>query len=182
MSPGADDGRVDVASGTRPATVPADTVLVGREAWIGALRQVLCTPGQGMSGGRRLLLWSADFAEWPLDEAPVLDALAQCLRAPGHQLVFIARDYEALARRHPRLTRWRRDWAHRIEAWSPTVPIEGEPAGLLMSGTQAVQLLDAVHWRSRMLGDAPLVRALWEQVDASLQRCAPAWPATTLGL
>lgn len=197
MSPAGDDGRADDASGTRPGAAPADAVLTGRGSWIAALRQALCAPARGASAGntpadgtltdgtpaeRRLLLWSPDFAEWPLDEAAVLDALAHRLRAPGQQLVFIARDVEALARRHPRLTRWRRDWSHRIEAWTPTAPIEAEPAGLLLSGLQAVQLLDAVHWRTRLVSHAPLVRAWWEQCDASLQRCAPAWPVTTLGL
>lgn len=182
MSPASDDARVDDASGTRPEALPADAVLTGREAWVAALRQALCAPAGSTPGDRRLLLWSPDFAEWPLDEAPVLDALAHRLRAPGQQLVFIAHDVEALSRHHPRLTRWRRDWSHRIEAWTPTAPIDAEPAGLLLSGVQAVQLLDAVHWRTRLVSHAPLLRAWWAQCDASLQRCAPAWPATTLGL
>lgn len=175
-------GRVDGASGTRPAAAPGDALLSGRDAWIAALRQALCAPAGHAPADGRLLLWSHDFSEWPLDEAAVLDALTLRLRAPGQQLVFIAHDYDALARRHPRLNRWRRDWSHRIEAWTPTAPVEGEPAGLLLSGTHAVQLLDAVHWRTRSFSHAPLLRAWWAQCDASLQRCAPAWPATTLGL
>lgn len=158
------------------------SVTVGREAWIARLREALLALTSTESPPRELLLWSADFAEWPLDEAPVLYALSQWLRPGGRRLCLIGRDFEATSRRHPRLLRWRRDWSHRIEAWTPTAALEGEPAGLLLSGTFLVQLLDPVHWRARVVSDAPAVRAWREQCDASLQRCEAAWPATTLGL
>lgn len=170
-------------SGTPPGSSAADGgALVGREAWISGLRDALLALASADPPPRDLLLWSADFAEWPLDEAPVLDALSQWLRPNGRRLCLIGRDFEATARRHPRLVRWRRDWSHRIDTWTPTVPLDGEPAGLLLSSALLVQLLDPVHWRARRVADAGAVRLWREQCDASLQRCEPAWPATTLGL
>ncbi|MDT7834764.1 hypothetical protein [Aquabacterium sp. OR-4] len=176
----------------------ADTVLTGRAAWVDTLRSTLCQLGHGHAGAagaanpsgqagggvavRPVLLWSRDFAEWPLGEPAVLDSLGRWLRAPGRRLVFIGHDYAATARIFPRLERWRRDWAHRIDAWSPTLPVEDEAPSLLLAGPVGLQLLDGTHWRSRVVRQAALLRAQWEQTDACLQRCAPAWPVTTLGL
>lgn len=157
-------------------------ILTGRAAWIASLRSALVSLSAEAASPRELQLWSADFAEWPLDEPAVIEALTLWLRPAGRRLTLIARDFETTARRHPRLARWRRDWSHRIDAWSPTVPLEAEPAGLLLLGTQVVQLLDAVHWRSTQGRDAQLARTWRERIDAALQRCEAAWPATTLGL
>lgn len=166
----------------QPSPPLAEGLLIGREAWVGSLRDALQSLATEPMPPGDLLLWSADFTEWPLDEAPVLQALTQWLRPAGRQLRFIARDYGAAERRHPRLARWRRDWSHRVEAWAPTVALDGEPAGLLLSGTGVVQLLDAVHWRAKVSRDAPAARAWREQCESFLQRCEPAWPITTLGL
>lgn len=173
-----DDGQARDAPGAQATA----GVITGRDAWVSQLRNTLLALASADPAPRELLLWSADFAEWPLDEAPVLDALSHWLRPSGRQLCLMGRDFEATARRHPRLARWRRDWSHRIAAWTPTTPPEAEPAGLLLSSTVVVQLLDPVHWRARLLTDAAALRAWREQCDACLQRCEAAWPATTLGL
>jgi len=173
----AHEARTHDMSGTQPAEV-----LIGREAWVKALREALCGLPALDPQPRDLLLWSRDFTEWPLDEAVVLQALTDWLRGAGHRMRFIGHDFEATSRRHPRLARWHRDWSHRIDAWRPTTPLEGEPTGLLLCGDRLWQLLDNVHWRTRTVSDAPMLRAWREQSDACLQRCEAAWPATTLGL
>ncbi|MEK8052208.1 hypothetical protein AACH10_18295 [Ideonella sp. DXS22W] len=173
----AGDGPAPDAPGTRAAEV-----LIGREAWVQALRTALTALPALAPAPREVLLWGSDFGEWPLDEPAVHAALSLWLREPGRRLVLIGHDFDATARRHPRLTRWRRDWSHRIEAWRPTQPVQGEPMGLLLCGERCWQLLDNVHWRTRIVSDAPMLRAWREQSDACLQRCEPCWPPTTLGL
>lgn len=170
-------GRVADAQGTRAADVQ-----MGRAAWVQSLREALCAMPRLTPLPRELRLWSQDFIEWPLDEPAVLAALTDWLRAGAGRVVFIGHDFDAMSRQHPRLVRWRRDWSHRIDAWQPSVPIQSEPVGLLICDGRAWQLLDDVHWRTRTVSDAPMLRALREQSDACLQRCEPAWPATTLGL
>ena len=128
--------------------------------------------------------WLVDrhFADWPLDEPAVLDRLSSWLRPGGCSLVLVGLDFDSTARALPRFARWRRDWSHRIEVWCPADGLM--PAalrGMVVAGV-AWQWLDAPDWRLRQLTDPVQIRAVYEEVADFLQRCDPAWPATTLGL
>lgn len=128
--------------------------------------------------------WMIDrhFGDWPLDEVAVQDSLSAWLRPGGRVLRIIGVDFEATARALPRFARWRRDWSHRIEVLSPVDgPLPGAWRGLL-AGAAAWQWLDAPDWRLRVIAEPAHLRAVAEQVADFLQRCEPAWPATTLGL
>jgi len=131
---------------------------------------------------RQVWLVDRHFADWPLDDPAVLDCLSRWLRPGGCSLVLIGLDFDSTARALPRFARWRRDWSHRIEAWCPADRIM--PAawrGMVVDGG-AWQWLDAPDWRLRQITDPVQIRAVREEVADFLQRCDPAWPATTLGL
>ena len=177
-----------------PSAGPQPAVHQGRELCWALLRQGLLGLGAAAAGAvggignqprgalRQAWLIDRHFSDWPLDEAAVLDSLSAWLRPGGRVLRIIGVDFESTARALPRFARWRRDWSHRIEVLSP---VDGQlPAAWrgLLAGAAAWQWLDAPDWRLRVLTDAVHVRAVEVQVADFLQRCEPAWPATTLGL
>lgn len=156
-------------------------VIEGREACIAAWREALVDlPARGV---RSVWCIDADFAEWPFDDPAVLDALLRWAKgSAGRMMQFVAADYAPIARRHPRLSAWRRDWAHCIQAWQPEAEDRLELTGLLVAGDVGLELLDAERWRARRAAGAADVRRLVETSEAIAQRCSPAWPATVLGL
>jgi hypothetical protein len=152
----------------------------GRAQAIAAWRDLIAALPD--SAPLRLWLVDVDFADWPLEDPALLQAMTQWIRLPGRRMVWIGADFESLQRRCPRLAAWRRDYAHGIEAYRPA---EGErvdwPSWLLAERT-AVVLEDRSHWRGRRVTLAAPLREMREAADALLQRCEPAWPATVLGL
>lgn len=164
----------------------------GREVCLGLLRQALLnfTAPESTANNtaappqRPRQAWLVDrhFADWPLDEPAVLDGLSAWLRPGGRCLVLVGLDFDSTARALPRFARWRRDWSHRLEVWRPVDGLlPAAMRGLVVAGV-AWQWLDAPDWRLRQLSSPVQIRALHEEVADFLQRCEPAWPATTLGL
>jgi hypothetical protein len=132
---------------------------------------------------RRIVCVDRDFAEWPLDEPALLDTLTAWLRLPKRRLVLLADRYDEMPRRHARFVRWRADWAHAIDAFSPPTDDGADlPTLLVDDGPISVQLLDAVHWRGRCELDARHAQLWRESLDAVLQRSDPAFPVSHLGL
>jgi hypothetical protein len=156
-------------------------VIEGREACTAAWRDALVDlPARGV---RSVWCIDADFAEWPFDDAAVLDALVRWAKGgTGRMMHFVAADYAPIARRHPRLSAWRRDWSHCIQAWQPEPEDRMELRGLLVAGQLGLEMLDAERWRARRAAGAAEVRRLVETSEAIAQRCSPGWPATVLGL
>lgn len=162
--------------------LPSEGV-IGRQAGMALLRQVLGTmaDGDAPAVGRAWLV-DHQFDAWPLDDDAVLDGLSRWLRPNGRRLGLIGVDFEAVARRFPRLNRWRRPWSHRIDIWRPgDGHLPTELCGLLADDL-ALQWLDARPARLRVVMEQRQLRALHEQCADFLQRCEPAWPDTTLGL
>jgi hypothetical protein len=156
-------------------------VIEGREACIAAWREALVElPERGV---RTVWCIDADFAEWPFDDAAVLDALLHWAKGGARRTVhFVAADYAPIARRHPRLSAWRRDWSHCIQAWQPDDGDRIELPCLLVAGDTGLEMLDAERWRARRATGSADVRRLVETSEAIAQRCSPGWPATVLGL
>ena len=164
----------------------------GREVCRALLRQALLdlgapesTPADTAAQRQRpRQAWLVDrhFADWPLDEPALLDRLSSWLRPGGCSLVLVGLDFDSTARALPRFARWRRDWSHRIEVWRPADGLlPAALRGMVVAGV-AWQWLDAPDWRLRQLTNPVQIRAVHEEVADFLQRCEPAWPATTLGL
>lgn len=156
-------------------------VIEGREACVNAWREALVDlPARAV---RSVWCIDPDFVHWPFDDPAVLDALQRWAKGGvGRMMQFVAADFAPLARRHPRLTAWRRDWSHCIQAWQPEDEDRVELPGLLVAGDLGLEMLDAERWRARRAAGAADVRRLVETSEAIAQRCTPAWPATVLGL
>lgn len=156
--------------------------LIGRSDCVQALRALLLALPQHEGASGELQAWSADFADWPLDEPAVLEALTQWLRPAGRSLTLLARDYEAVQRRLPRFAAWRRPWMHRISAWRlADDQLPPEPAWL-WSRTAGVRWHDNVHWRGLLVQDRAALVQWREQTDALLQHAEAGWPVSPLGL
>ncbi len=132
-------------------------------------------------GEREITCVDLDFAEWPFNEPPLLDALTQWAQ-PHRKLVLLAQHYDEVRRRHPRFVQWRATWGHVVEAWSPSESDAADLPGLLLAGRHTLQLLDRLHWRAIETDDAADALRCREQLDVILQRSTPAFAATTLGL
>ena len=178
-----------MATTPEPQTsLPTPGLHQGRPACSSLLRQAVLAlvPAAGASAPllstRQLWLADTDFADWPLDDPAVLSALSAWLRLGGRQLQIAGEQFDGTARRHPRFARWRRDWSHAIAVW---VPMEGGlPPALrgLLAAPLWLHWQDAPDWRMRCFTDAVHANAIQTQIADFLQRCEPAWPATTLGL
>ena len=133
-------------------------------------------------GCREILMCDDHFADWPLNEAGLVEHLAQWATAQ-RRITVLARSFEQIARLHPRWVAWRRTWSHVIDCRSNNELEAGQmPTLLLLPGVLTLKLVDAVNYRgsvSRHAGDAVLAR---EAFDALLQRSEAAFPATNLGL
>lgn len=132
---------------------------------------------------RRMLWVDADFADWPLDDAALLQRLGDWLRLPQRHLRLLVGDDRDLRRRRARFMACYRLWSHAVEA-SAALPEAAAPLPcvLLAEGTVLVQLQDKPGWRGWTTTDPAAMRACGEQIDVLLQRSDPALPVTTLGL
>jgi len=156
-------------------------VIDTRTAFHSAVRHAL---GAALTRRARRMVWvDPDFEHWPLDDAALLQSLADWLRLPQRQLLLLAVDFEGVRRQYPRFVASYRSWSHVIAAFSPAQDDAAElPNLLLVQDTMQVQLLDKAHWRGGTSTEPAALRLCCERVDALLQRAGPAFPVTTLGL
>ena len=132
---------------------------------------------------RQMHWFDADFAEWPLDDAAMLQVLGDWLKLPQRQLVLVARDFSAFRTRHPRFMSWYRDRSHAVGALQPPPDRAAELPCLLLADVGVdVHLTDPLHWRGRADLDLRRARQWRSSLDVFLQQCEPALPVTTLGL
>lgn len=160
--------------------VPAQPI-GSRAEFQAAVRAVLA---QAHDASVRHLWWvSPDFADWPLDEPEVLDALTRWARRPGVRLSWLAHDFERVRRTMPRLTRWRQSFGHVLACRTPDEVAGPDMPTLLVADHRLVlRLLDRERvrgWVSHQGGD--LQRA-HEEIDAISKRSVEAFPSVTLGL
>ena len=169
-----------------PPASPAPTALplpegrlTGRVAFIDAVRQV--ASASASQGWSRILLSDPDFADWPLGERSVIEALNAWARR-GRQLRLLARDFSALRTLHPRFTAWRTTWSHLIEAHAVPQASPHELPGVIWTADWTLERLDPVRC-SLVASRAPERRvALHERLDEWWMKGRPAFAPTTLGL
>ncbi len=160
---------------------PSLPAVDSRAAFRAAVAQA---PVQALAARARRMVWvDASFADWPLDDAALLPSLGAWLRLPQRELVLIGSEFADVRRQQPRFMAWYRQWTHAVHAWTPSTAEDARlPTLLLVDGVAALQLFDRQHWRARWSVGAVEVRPWTDEIDALLQRCGPALPATTLGL
>lgn len=133
-------------------------------------------------GARDIWLSDEDFADWPLGERDVVDALARWAHS-RRRLTLLAHTFDEVSRRHGRWTEWRRQWAHVVECrTNQEIEAAQIPTICLISDVYSVRLSDAVRHRGLVSQEAADAVACREAIDAVSQRSIETFPATTLGL
>ena len=131
-----------------------------------------------------LQVWmcDTDFADWPLNDAAVIDELVRWAQ-PHRRLVVLAQSFGDVVRRHPRWVTWRRQFAHAVECRLVEPMEQGRmPTLFTAQGGLTVKLVDPQRYRGSWSREAADGRLACELIDAVSQRSTEAFPATTLGL
>jgi len=133
-------------------------------------------------GSRELWMCDEDFADWPLNDGALINALTQWAM-PHRKLTVLARDYDEVVRRHPRWVEWRRTWSHVVECRAQEEAENRElPTLLLAPSLVCVRLFDRIHFRGSVSRDTADILRNRELIDAVSQRSVESFPASTLGL
>lgn len=151
----------------------------GRAEFAELIRQALAAAA--VQGWREIILCDPDFEDWPLGERVVVQALNDWSRG-GRKLTMIARNYDAMCRRHARFVTWRRTWAHIVECRaSAATPVDSMPSAL-WSPVWMFERLDVQ--RSTGVAGSGVARriSLKERLNERLLNSSAAFPATVLGL
>jgi hypothetical protein len=155
-------------------------ILTSRGEFLDALREGFRLAQA--AGCREILIGDEDFADWPLSERAVLQALTDWAYA-HRRLTVLARHFDDVVRRHARWVEWRRQWSHIVDCRAMDDADAGAcPALLLAPGAVVVRLLDRDNFRASVSNERSDELRARELIDACLQRSAPSFPATTLGL
>jgi hypothetical protein len=151
-----------------------------RNEFLGALRSAFAAAAD--QGCRELILCDLNFAQWPLGEIKVVEALTRWAYA-HRKLTLLAHDFSEVTRRHSRWVEWRRSWAHIVECRALTeLEASKVPTVLLAPGLVTVRLFDPLHYRGSQSSLQADLQGSREVLDAVSQRSVDAFPATTLGL
>ena len=151
----------------------------GRQLFSDLVRQAIETAAA--QAWSPLVLSDADFEDWPLGDRAVVQAL-QDWAAQGRRIRFLARDFQKLRERHPRLVTWRVQWSHLVEAHVWASAGEGEVPSAWWSPGWCMERVDPSRGVLVASDEAPRVLALRERLESAWARGRPGFPATVLGL
>jgi hypothetical protein len=161
-------------------TETSRTLITTRGEFHDALKQALADIAA--IGCREVFFSDADFTDWPLSDAAVIDSLTQWARS-HRRLTLLAQQFDELARRHGRWVEWRRRWSHLVECRVNTeLEASKVPTLLLAPSLVVVRLVDKLHYRGSVSHDPADLLQSRETLDAVLQRSEESFPVTTLGL
>ena len=162
-----------------PAPALASGRWEGREAFVDHVRRALArAPVEGWS---MLVLSDPDFADWPLGERQVVEALNDWARS-GRQLRLLARSFKSLRERSPRLVQWRVTWDHLVQAKAAAGAAADALPSAIWTPSWTLERLDLVRCTGVATTDPRRRTELRERIEACWQQSSPAFPATTLGL
>lgn len=154
--------------------------LHGRPAFQQALREAFVHAAT--AGVRELWCCDLDFAQWPLGDPVVVQALERW--AYGHRkLVLLASRFDEVPRRHARWVAWRRTWSHVVTCRAlPEVRADDVPCLWWGAPVAQVRLIDTERYRGVVETSASELLRSREMLDELWLRSIDAFPATTLGL
>ena len=142
----------------------------GRQLFSDLVRQAIETAAA--QAWSPLVLSDADFEDWPLGDRAVVQAL-QDWAAQGRRIRFLARDFQKLRERHPRLVTWRVQWSHLVEAHVWTSAGEGEmPSACITSQTQHSRSIRRLRMRRRVSSDSARIALTVSRSSVSRRVCA----------
>lgn len=167
--------------GTEEAAIPRlpQGRLTGRSAFTQAVRDALQVAAR--EGWGELILCDATFADWPLGERAVVEALQAWSRG-GRRFTMLAMDYAGVARQHARFVQWRQTWDHIIDCRVCRVTDALAFPSVLWSPGWVMQRIDVE--RDVLVCDHEAARrlALRQLLDECRRDSSPGFPASVLGL
>ena len=165
-------------SGTPEQALPEGR-LEGRQVFADLVRQAMvCAAREGWT---HIILSDPDFADWPLGERVVIDAL-QAWAGRGRHIQFMARDFGPLRQLHPRLVQWRVTWSHLVQAHACTSLVGTELPSAIWSPGWTMERLDRDRCTLVASASAERRASLQERLQTCWQQGQPSFAATTLGL
>lgn len=151
----------------------------GRVAFQQLVRDALDAAAR--EGWREIILSDPDFADWPLGERAVAEAL-NAWSVGGRRCILLARRWDEVVRRHARFVAWRGRWAHIIDARACRAADPLELPSAIWSPGWVMQRLD-VERCNGVSGSEPERRLmLREALQEWLRQSSPSFPSNTLGL
>lgn len=153
--------------------------LEGRQVFADLVRQAMACAAR--EGWTQIILSDPDFADWPLGERVVVEAL-QAWAGRGRHIQFMARDFAPLRQQHPRLVQWRVTWSHLVQAHACTHMVGTEVPSAIWSPGWTMERLDVIRCTMVATQDPRRRVALKERLDTCWALGSPSFPATTLGL
>lgn len=169
---------------TDPSTTPSASALPtgrlqGRQVFVDTVR--LAFEVAADQGWNHITLSDPDFADWPLGERAVVDALNRWARR-GRTMKLLARHYDQLRLLHPRFVQWRVTWSHLIEARACSAGSGPELPSAIGSPVWTLERLDPLRNTLVASTDAERRLALSERVNECWLHSTPSFPASRLGL
>jgi hypothetical protein len=155
------------------------TPIDSRSDFIAAARTLLMQAAA--DGVREIWCADRDFADWPLNEPALIDALTRWA-SRGRRLVLLAQHFDAMPVRHPRFVTWRRLHDPNVDARSPLELEANEHPCAMAAGPLSLEVFDRDRWQGRVSHDPADAVVCRERLDVILQRSQPAFAASTLGL
>jgi len=153
--------------------------LQGRQVFVDTVRLAFEVAAE--QGWNHITLSDPDFADWPLGERAVVDALNRWARR-GRTLKMLARHYDPLRLQHPRFVQWRVTWSHLVEAHACMGAAGAELPSAFGSPVWTLERLDPLRNTLVASTDAERRVALQERVNECWLRSTPSFPASQLGL
>lgn len=161
-------------------TLPSGS-FAGREQFAHRVR--LALTHAAAAGWRELVLSDASFADWPLGERAVVEALTQwALQGRTQRLTLLACHYDSVVRQHPLFVRWRVQWSHKVEARLLKGTDPDELPSALWTPAWALQRLEPRRFGGICGPELERRQLLRQHLDEWFQRSTPGFAATTLGL
>lgn len=165
-------------TGSAPSALPEGR-FSGRSEFAELVRQAMTAAAA--QGWREMIWCDSDFADWPLGERAVAQALNDWAKN-GRKLTLLADHYDVVLRKHARFATWRRTWAHVVECRKSGAASAGRLPSALWSPAWVFERLDTPRCAG-IAGAEPAGRnALKEQLNEHLLTSSAGFPATVLGL
>jgi hypothetical protein len=167
--------RTELAPRLRALEGPFD----GRHAFQSHLRAALDAAAQ--ESWREIVFSDPGFADWPLGERAVIEAL-QAWAASGRSLLLLAGSFAVFDREHARFVQWRRLWSHVVDCRACSGSGAPQVPSAVWTPSWSLHRVDPGRSRGVCSSQPESLRALREQIDECLRHARPAFPAFTLGL
>ncbi|RMX07687.1 hypothetical protein D8I35_00655 [Corticibacter populi] len=157
-----------------------DATLAGPAQWQAAL--LACIGAAAAAPESPLVFCSPRFADWPLSQTPVLQAL-QHWAGRNRRLVLIANEFDTLVRQQPRFLAWRQQWDAIITGRKVMRSFQNDTPSFAWCPAYSVWLTNAERLRGIAGTDAAWRSQLAELVDEWRERrSVNGFAASTLGL